>query len=29
VTAEMITPQPSAPRHRRLHELFPHLFPSG
>jgi hypothetical protein len=28
VTAETITP-PEPPRHRRLHELFPHLFPNG
>ncbi len=30
VTAETLTPAPSAPRrHQRLRELFPHVFPSG
>ena len=30
MTAETLTPAPSAPRrHRRLRELFPHVFPSG
>jgi len=29
LTAEMITPPPPAPGRSLLHQLFPHLFPSG